>query len=262
MTDTRTTAEIEADLTTIENNLAGDDDADAGGSHDSLELAEQEASAGAKGWVPQDKYKGDPTKWVDAKTFNERGERFNNNLQKEIAQLKAQLDSFEGTKAAFKKFHEETIEKKNVELKEALTELRRQRSAAIRDGDDDAVTALEDRMEIVKAQQDEVKEVAEETPAARVGPNPVDPVLLEWIDDGNQWFNDDPKLRDYAIAIGEQLKQDGETIRGRKFLDKISGMMVEEFPRKFAAKAKPNATAMLAYLEVSRNETYRKRTAS
>lgn len=224
----RTSADIEAELASIDNAIQSKAlESDAPPAADPAE-----ADASRKGWVPKDKYTGDPAKWVDAKTFIERGEKFNANLQREIAALKSQIQSFEGTKKAFAKFHEETIARKDAEMKEAIAALRVQRSAAIREGDDEGAVALEDRIETLRTAQSKLKEMpaVQDPPAA---PIPVDPVIEEWIEDGNTWFRDDPKLQRYAVSLGEDLIKKGETLRGRKFLDKVAALMAEEFPRKF-----------------------------
>lgn len=228
----RSSGEIESELASLLESPVTDD---------SSQPAADPAIAAAtlKGWVPKDQYKGDPAKWVDASLFIDRGERFNHNLQREVSELKRKLDSFEGTKIAFKKFHEETLAAKDVELKTAIGELRLQRSQAIREGDDEVAIQLEDRIDLLKEEQRSVKALpasVEAPPANRTpGPNPEDPVLLEWIEDGNDWFQSDPKLRDYAVALGEDLIKGGITIRGRKFLDLVAEKMAEEFPRRFKA---------------------------
>jgi hypothetical protein len=230
---TRTAEEIEAELLTIEDPSDSDDGDDGDQSHSAAAATRNaEEEAGRKGWVPKDKFKGDPSKWVDAKTFNARGERFAINLQREVETLKAKLESFEGTKAAFVKFHEEAMAKKDAEIKEAISALRVQRTQAIREGEDELAVQLEDRIELLRDQQKEVKALPA-TSEAKAAPNLEDPLLVEWIEDGNQWFQDEPKLRDYALAVGEDLLKKGETLRGRKFLDKVTAIMAEEFPRKF-----------------------------
>lgn len=254
-TPARTAADIEAELQAIDTVdaelvAAGNGEATTGtatGTPADAATVAAEAEASRKGWIPKDKYKGDPAKWVDAKTFNERGERFTKNLQRDVEQLKQKLADFEGTKKAFVKFHEETMAAKEAELKSAIAALRVDRTRAIREGEDDLAVELEDRIDLLKDQQKAIKDIpageanagdpaAAAAAARKPGPNMDDPVLLDWIADGNEWFQDDPKLRDYSIAIGEDLIAKGETVRGRKFLDKIAGIMAEEFPRRFAAK--------------------------
>ena len=193
-----------------------------------------EAEASRKGWRPKDKYEGDPTKWVDAKTFIERGERFASNLQKEVATLKAKLESFEGTRAAFIKHQSEVMKAKDEELSAVLKQLRVQRSEAQADGDHEGAVALEDRMEVIRKDREQVAAElkAVEAPAEAAAPT-VDPVLEAWIEDGNDWFAKDAKLRNYAVTLGDELRSQGETLKGRAFLDKITTLMAEEFPSKF-----------------------------
>ena len=233
----RTAADIEAELMSLPER--NDDDSNSSDLNVSQAPSADELTAIRKGWVAKSDYTGDPNKWVDAKTFNERGERFNHNLQREIETLKKRLEGFEGTKEAFKKFSEDALAKKDTELAAAITELRILRTTAIRDGEDETAVALEDRIDLLRDEKKNLKDLPKEVETARTdpGPNANDPVLLEWIDDGNGWFNDDPQLRAYAISVGEELIKKGETVRGRKFLDKVSSMMAEEFPRKFKKAA-------------------------
>lgn len=211
--------------------------------------AQAEQEAGRKGWVPKERFKGDPATWVDAKTFLERGERFTANLQREITALQKKIDGFEGTKAAFAKFYTEQLERKDRELKSAIAELRIRRSEAIMDGEHEAVLEIEDRIELLRDQQKTLKDdvTPEKAEPEKVKPDAeapvVDPVILEWIDDGNKWFDDDPRLRAFAIATGDQLINNGETARGRKLLDKISAIIKEEFPRKFRVQQEPTPPA-------------------
>lgn len=240
----RTQADIEAELTAIE-----------GAQHDQLfdnnsevdhETLEQEALASRKGWTPKDKFKGPPEKWVDAKTFNERGDRFAKNLQREVESLKSQLAEFQGTAKAFAKFQQDQIDAKDAELKEAKAALRQQQRQAIRDGDDTLADDLDERIEKIDAKREEFKQMKQEPqkqPAEQQQTSAEDQLVLqEWIEDGNDWFESDEKLRNYAINIGQQMRRDGETAKGRKFLNIVRERMEEDFPRKFAKQqSKPNA---------------------
>ena len=245
----RTTAEIQAELAEIENNLAGaegEGDGDEGSEQLSGDLADDPAvvEASAKGWVPKDKYKGDPAKWVDAATFNERGNRYAKNLQRDLDAVKQELAAFKGTAKAFEKFANETIERKNQELDDAIKALRIQRSQAVRDGDDEEAINIEDRIDLLKDQKAAAKAAVIEQ-KAEFDPEQAlkDPILQEWVEDGNEWFRDDERLMKYAVQIGENLIKNGETLKGRKFLDKVAGLIKEEFPRSFA-KATGNKAAL------------------
>ena len=228
----------------IENELLGPDAGDndnegqdnrGEGGNDTPEVSggrDFDSEASRKGWVPKEHYRGDPSKWVDAKTFVERGERFNKNLQREVESLKSELASFKGTAAKFAKFHEETVARKNEEIKEAISALRVQRAEALRDGDAQLSVELEDKIDSLKEQQSAVKE---EAAAAKQPPQQQrDVVLEEWIEDGNDWFKSEPKLRDYAIRIGTEMRDvEGMAVNGREFLDEVSRRMKRDFPRYF-----------------------------
>jgi hypothetical protein len=247
----RTAADIEAELMEIDAataEIATGEAHDAGegqseGADDSEAAAEAQATR--QGWTDKAHFKGDPKKWVDAKTFIERGERFAKNLENEVEALRKKMAEFEGTKAAFKKFHEETIARKDEELKTTIAALRVQRSEAQSYGEHDTVVALEDRIDLLKTQQKELKAPVEAQPSneqvADAAKN--DPVLLEWVEDGNTWFNDDPKLRQYALNLGENLIKSGEAARGRAFLDKVGELMRRDFPRHFRTEASPSNLA-------------------
>lgn len=197
-----------------------------------------------KGWVPKEEYTGDPKRWVDAKTFLSRGEKFNQNLQREVAQLKAQLQAFEGTRKQFVKFHEETIAAKDKQFQEAIAELRVQKSRATAEHDHEGAVALEDRIDLLKQEQRELKavkaETAEQADPTTTTADPMDnPVVAEWVEDGNAWFKDDPKLRSYTLKVAEELIKAGETARGRKFLNILAERIKEDFPRRFREAGDP-----------------------
>lgn len=228
-------ADLEAQA--AEADLADLDSQTEGGDAGEDRATEQEALS--KGWTAKDKFRGDPGKWVDAKTFVERGKRFNQNLQNEVVSLKRQLEEFKGTALQFKKFHEETLNQKDSDLKAAQAELKTRLRAANREGDDDLADTIEGRMEVLR--EAEVKLAAEKAAAvAPVAPaaQEVNPVLQSWIDEDNSWFKDDSKMRAYAIEIGQELKKAQPNLEGRAFLDQVREQMESDFPSKFAPTAR------------------------
>lgn len=233
----RTQADIEAELASIESAQLQQLHSD--GNDDDSEIAlqrEQEEIASRKGWTPKDKFKGPPEKWVDAKTFNERGDRFAKNLQREVETLKAELAQFKGTAKAFAKFQEDQLAAKDIELKEAKAALRQQQRQAIRDGDDTLADDIDDRIEKIDAKREEFKQLKKEPqqPVANTEVNPQDQLVLqEWIEDGNDWFESNEKLRNYAIDLGKRMRANGDTDTGRRFLNKVRQQMEEDFPRQF-----------------------------
>ena len=240
----RTAADIEAELMSIDVAVR---ELELANVSDEAPVVRQPAEhdyeyeARRKGWRPEAEYTGPEGKWVDAKTFVDRGERFTKKLQGEIETLKGQIASFEGTKAQFRKFFDDQMAKRDKEHTDAITALRIQRSQATRDGDDELAVELEDRIEATRRQQTALKEEAKEAAADRTTtaqPPAADgdnPVLQEWIEEGNQWFKDDEVLTKHAIAIGKQLRADGEKAIGRKFLELVKEQVQSDFPRRFKA---------------------------
>jgi hypothetical protein len=221
--------------------LEGASSSNEGGAEAAEALAYEE-EARHNGWLPEEEYPEElkaRKPWVDAKTFVERGKRFTSNLIKEVETLKRQVADFEGTKAAFKKFHEETIKRKDAEIDEAIQELRAQRSAAIREGEDATAITLEDRIDVLKQSKQDLKTEVQQI--VKPGEVPLNPAIEDWINDGNEWFREDPKLRAYAVEMGRELKAKGDTSSDRMFLGKIRKMMEAEFPSKFGNNLRNNA---------------------
>ena len=256
----RTAAEIEAELSSIdlaarELDLADTGEPQTAGKQQSEPAHDYVYEARRKGWRPESEYTGPEGKWVDAKTFVERGERFTKKLENEISTLKAQVAGFEGTKTQFRKFFDDQMAKRDKEHTDAINALRVQRSQATRDGDDELAVELEDRIEATRQQQRDLKTEATaaaaertETPQGEAAAAVTSPVLLEWIAEGNEWFQTDEVLTKHAIEVGKQMRKDGEKAIGRKFLEIVKEQVRSDFPRRFkelegTSGQRQNATA-------------------
>lgn len=221
-----------------DNDFDGSDDGGAsnesraGEEGDAAALRAVEQEAMAKGWTSKENYKGPVDKWVDAKTFVERGKNFNSALKSELAAVKKQLETFQGTAMQFKKFHDQVMADKQAELDTLKIQLKRDLRTANREGDDDQVEALESRIDLVDQQKEKLKISAAEVPTPPATPQ-IDPVLAAWIDNGNEWFRDDAKLRAYSIELGQDLKKSQPNLAGEAFLAEVRSQMEEAFPGKF-----------------------------
>lgn len=200
------------------------------------------AQASIQGWVPKDKYTGDPAKWVDAATFVERGRNFTKNLKKELETVKGRLAQLDQNSKAFKAFHDRAMASQKAELETALAQLKREHREAIRDGDDDAADALEGRMETLNKEKEQLGKQPVEEPG-KPGADDPHPEMQAWIEDGNQWFVTDAKLQAYATATAQELVAKGETARGRALLDKVTEIVKEDFPAKFSNPNRQRAGA-------------------
>lgn len=224
---------------------------DGGGDHNENLQREQELEASRKGWIPKHKYSGPEGNWKDAATFLADGKKFNGRLQDEIAGLKRDLSEFKGTAKQFADFQQRQIEARDTQISDLVRDLKRQQREAIRDGNDEAADAIDDRIEILNDERATVKQQIEKTKQAPNSKSPStviddegntsDPVVRAWIDNGNQWFNDSKPMRDYCFALANEAIAAGETRRGLPFLELMREKMEEAFPMKFAAKGDPTA---------------------
>ena len=202
-----------------------------------------ESTAKEMGWVPQDQYRGDPNKWVDAETFVSRGNKSgpilkerNEHLIKEIQELKNQFAEHKKTTEQFKQFQAELQERKAAEYKSQIADLRAQKSEAIRNGDGDAVNDIDDRIDEIK---DRTKETEKPQPQQQYAPHAD---FDSWVSE-NSWFATDNKLKVYATEVGKELRESGDRSEGRVFFDKVKELVRKDFPSKFGNpnRLKPSA---------------------
>ena len=111
----------------------------------------------------------------------------------------------------------------------------------LRKGEEETELALDDRIDTLKDEKAKLKaeaaaaetEAKKPAPAAAAGDDSTDPVVLAWVEDGNEWFRDDKRMNAYAVQVGEDLRRDGSKLMGRAFLDAVRTQMEEDFPSKF-----------------------------
>lgn len=236
--------ELEQQITEIDSvlatKLAGGEDVEVVVQHSAEQLAEEEASR--KGWVPKEKYRGDPTKWKPASQFLEDGKRYQKNMETRLERLERENEELKKSGKAFAEYHEQQMQGKQKELDDAIKALRVQKSQATAEGEHTLAVEIEDRIELLKEERAGLKEDKKQEAKGpkydekgRVqAANPADQAILdEWVSDGNEWFDNNPSLRAYAMEYGATLVNETSE-RGRKFLDKVAEHVRENFPRQFA----------------------------
>jgi hypothetical protein len=231
-------AEIDAALQAKLANEA--DDNPAPRADDAETIAEEEASR--KGWVPKEKYRGDPAKWKPASQFLEDGKRYQKNLETRLERLERENEELKRSGKAFAEYHEQQMQSKQQEIDTAIKQLRVEKSRATADGEHNLAVELEDRIELLKEEKKGLQPTPTPTEDRRGKQPPQDavnsPIVREWVEDGNEWFDDKPELRQVAFDYANELVNKTE-IRGRKFLDMVAEHVREQFPRQFG---KPQTT--------------------
>ncbi len=178
----------------------------------------QEVKARIQGWVPKEEFRGDPVKWIDAKSFNERGETIipimrerNERLEKDVREMK---ESFK----EFSEFHRQTEDRA---YKKALKEIEQKKLTAVSNAD---------TVEYEKAELERV-ELEKSKPIPKVE-KPVELPEMQEFRKVNTWYESDPELTGEADALGVAYAK--QNIPYPKILEKVQTTMKILHPEKFA----------------------------
>ena len=189
-----------------------------------------EQEARQMGWAPQEGFKGDPEKWVDAETFVERGRnimpilKHNNTrllgdielLKGQINQLQAGLNESKESMVAFKAFSKEATEAQVAKARrEILDNLKEAKQAGDVDAEVEAQAALSSF---------DTKQVTPTVAPAGPPPTPAAPALTpevkEWMTE-NPWYGVDQERTGMATGVANRLRAEGSPLVGRAFLEAV-----------------------------------------
>jgi DNA repair exonuclease SbcCD ATPase subunit len=204
-----------------------------------------EQEARTLGWVPQEEFKGDLARWVDAETFVERGHTVMPILRKNNERLeqlvKSQAEELNKVKNLFSASQESITELQKVHadaMKAAVEKARRDVMAEIRtareDGDVERELQLTDELADLKNQQKTLENKPQEPAApAQAQQQEVHPDLKAWMEE-NPWFGTDQRKTMKAMGIAQVLRADpdNEKLQGREFFDRV----LEELEGKTTAR--------------------------
>lgn len=183
-----------------------------------------EAEARNSGWKPQEAWKGDPSRWVDAKTFVQKGEEYypfvQAKLKKEISALKGELDEVKTVSQQFREFSEKAIERERREKEQALADLETAKAQAITEGD--GVKAAKIDKQIRQAEKDTVAPPMKSEP----------PEVSAW-KAANTWYGVDMELSAIADGLSDVVARENPGLKGKAFLDKLTERVQAVVPHKF-----------------------------
>lgn len=141
-----------------------------------------EASARAKGWKPQEEYKGDRP-WVDARTFLDREP-----LIERISGQSKTIAKLERTVEAMARNYNKNLEHA---VNAKIAELQFQKKEAIKSGDVEQVEAIDKAI-------DQQRAAKADAPAKAA----VAPEVEAWVE-ANPWYVKDREMHDFAYAYNE-----------------------------------------------------------
>lgn len=188
---------------------------------------EIEEKARTLGWVPQEQFKGDHAKWVDAQEFVERGEsimpilRKNNerlmaeieSTKSEAQSVKAQLAEVRTTLSDFREYHTEATKRA---AEEAIAGLEARKLQAMKDGDHEDVIVIDKALR-------KIEEAPAMTPKPAAPPPPdatVDPIWKAWQSENVSWLGEGDNMKE-AQGQAAYLRAMGSSLVGRPFLEAV-----------------------------------------
>ena len=212
------------------------------------EATDYEGKAREMGWVPQEKWTGDPDKWTDAETFVKRGEeilpilRANNRLlQDDLLTMRNQNDTLaqqlEATRKIVQGLEGKFNESLQRQLKEQRAALRASLREAVEDRDVDRELELREQLdELSEAEKKSKKEVKEDPPTPT---QQFDSEFERWKKE-NPWFDgnsaEDRKKTKAVVRAAEDLRDDGDTSQGYEFYNKALARAEEELGERPVGK--------------------------
>jgi hypothetical protein len=205
-----------------------------------------EKAARRMGWVPQEVFKGDSSKWVPAEEFLEKvgpvadfvGTRFEE-TDKKLQQLHGTVGSLQQnlkeSKEAIAALKESNDAETRRAVEKARADLKAELKAAIKAGDADSQVEIQDELDKLWQAEATAKEKPAEKKTSEAGESAtpqLHPEFVEWAKE-TPWFNTKTPegRRKTAIAnvIAQEMRDDGDTRVGKAFLKEVEKRVEEHF---------------------------------
>lgn len=203
-----------------------------------------EARARDMGWVPKDRYKGDPEKWRSAEEYVRRGEEVlpivaaeKRRLEQQLTETKAE---FKETLARVERMNQKALERQRLQIEQQFEGVK---TAYVETGNvkgyNDAERAkkqaLKDFDEAVADKEDDKAKPNGKANGAD-GLNQRDRgELKDWVD-SNPWYNRSPKLHGAADEHFDDVSREMPYASMAEKLAEVSKRVEDEFPSLFGKK--------------------------
>lgn len=210
---------------------------------ENIATPEEVTEAREIGWVPEDEFRGDKARWVDAKTFLDRGRTVLPLVKKKNEQLSGELQHVRGElvklgelyKAsresieALQEFHKNnTRQKVEQARKSIIAELKEARAENDTDREVELLGELSQADQAIAAEKAGVlaEEARKAKPTASTAQPGLDPELGAWMKK-NTWYGADPRKTAMANGIAGILRADpdNDDLQGSAFYEAISKEM-------------------------------------
>jgi hypothetical protein len=195
---------------------------------------EEKDRARRMGWADEDHFRGDKSKWVDARTFLKKGEEMlpvlRERLRKQdddIKHMREELHQVVRTQGEFERTTRERVE----------AEFEERKRQAVEQADTDAYDAVYQEERKWREKQ------ATAQPNDQLAPRG-NAILEAWKSE-NEWFETDPELTEFADDISGVIIAREPHLKGTaKLLDKIAERTKRAFPDKFQNPRRDGSSAV------------------
>lgn len=222
-------------------------------------VASIEGRARRMGWRPKDEFRGDSSRWTDAQTFVERGETELPVLRERYRALDDRFAKLESTTqetarqaaarhaettTAFNEFREFSKRGEERAYARAKAELEARMATAVSTADQAQFTTAKAELDAL----DRSRVPATVTPPVKVAevvapPPTIHPDAQAWIND-NAWFNSDPAMTQYALAVHTAMLKNQPGLSMRDNLAETKADVMARFPEKFENPRRAAAAAV------------------
>lgn len=176
-----------------------------------------EVEARAEGWRPKEEFRGPEERWIDAKEFVERGEKFAPIIKAKNRKLEQQIEELKASTAQFIHLTNQQLAREREQKESLLTQIQDARAKAIEEGNGKAVINFERQEAQVRDQIGRLQP-----------PAPVDPVVVAWRQ-ANPWYGSDEDASDFADAAGYKFRQTHPEATPQQVLAHIEGRVKARF---------------------------------
>lgn len=190
--------------------------------------------AKSMGWVPEENFRGDKSRWVDADTFVEKGMNDLPILRERLKSASNKITTMESDFAEFKTFHEKAVA---AQYNRALADLEEKQLQTVEQGDTDEYKRLEEEKQRLARERSTTA-----TPATTQGQ-----VLFENWKQDSAWYEKDDVLTTYSQGVADKIAAERPELKGTQgFLDEIDKRVREAFPDKFGNTNRQSPAAVEA----------------
>lgn len=218
-----------------------------------------DAEARKQGWKPLAEFRGDPTRWVDAKTYVERGNTFLPFVQKERDELRGTVQRMSTQVTELRESNERsaaelvaarkdmqamlayTRRAEDAGYQRAIAELEAERRQAVQEGDVSRYDAAGARIESLERERATAAPPAAPEAAPQPEPKPQnrDPVVEAFVRDNEGWFLRDKTLNAAMIAEDTAIQEAEPGLPRADQLERAKTAVMNRFPAKFGRQAEP-----------------------